>query len=289
MYNRTVAAALAALATAAPVVACASGYSLPVGAPEVSTPAHGFYMILFWVCVAVAVAVFSLIIYSIVRIRQSAGAVHDKAPTHSTRAEVVWTLVPVVILVATASPAARTLIVADDTRSPEMSVMVTGYQWKWHYDYLGTGISFYSTLVAASNDVQQRRPGVRPDAAKDTLLEVDNPLVIPVDTTVRLLLTGNDVAHSWSVPDFAVNKAAIPGSINEARFKAGRTGRYTGQCGELCGRDHAFMPIVVEVLSKQDYAKWLAAKQQVAGSAASGAAVAVIAATTPAASTAAAL
>jgi cytochrome c oxidase subunit II len=272
MFNRKVAIALAALATAAPALSDESSYNLPVGATDVSARVYGLHMMMFWTCVAIAVVVFGAIVYSIVRFRNSAGVVPDKTLTHSTNVEVVWTLIPVVILVAMAIPAARTLIVMEDTRNAEMSVKVTGYQWKWHYEYLGKGVSFYSTLAAESNYARQLRSGVDPNTVKDCLLDVDNPLVVPVDTKVRLLLTGNDVIHSWWVPDFAVKKDAIPGVINEAWFKANRTGRFTGQCAELCGRDHGFMPIVVEVLSKPDYAEWLAAKQEAARAAPAAAA-----------------
>jgi cytochrome c oxidase subunit II len=274
---------------AAPAFAYESSYNLPVGATDVSARVYGLHMMMFWVCVAIAVVVFGVIVYSIVRFRQSAGAVPDTTLTHSTQVEVVWTLIPVIILVAMAIPAARTLIVMEDTRNAEMSVKVTGYQWKWHYDYLGKGVSFYSTLAAESNYARQLRSGVDPNTVKDYLLDVDNPLVVPVGTKVRLLLTGNDVIHSWWVPDFAVKKDAIPGFINEAWFKANRVGRFTGQCAELCGRDHGFMPIVVDVVSKQDYATWLTARQRAANAASGASAPGVATAAMMAAPAAAAL
>jgi cytochrome c oxidase subunit II len=288
MVNRTLATVLAPLA-AAPAFAYESSYNLPVGATDVSARVYGLHMMMFWVCVAIAVVVFGVIVYSIVRFRQSAGAVPDTTLTHSTQVEVVWTLIPVIILVAMAIPAARTLIVMEDTRNAEMSVKVTGYQWKWHYDYLGKGVSFYSTLAAESNYARQLRSGVDPNTVKDYLLDVDNPLVVPVGTKVRLLLTGNDVIHSWWVPDFAVKKDAIPGFINEAWFKANRVGRFTGQCAELCGRDHGFMPIVVDVVSKQDYATWLTARQRAANAASGASAPGVATAAMTAAPAAAAL
>ena len=161
-----------------------------------------------------------------------------------------------------AVPAAKTLVKMEDTRNAELSVKVTGYQWKWQYEYLGKGVSFYSSLATESNYARQLNSGVDVTKVKDYLLDVDNAMVVPVDTKVRVLLTGNDVIHSWWVPDFAVKKDAIPGFINEAWFKVDTIGRYTGQCAELCGRDHGFMPIVVNVVSKEDFAKWLAAQQQ---------------------------
>jgi cytochrome c oxidase subunit II len=264
MFNRKIATALAGLLAGAPAFAYESSYNLPVGASDISAKVYGLHMMMFWVCVAIAVAVFSVMIYSIWKFRKSSGAVADKKLLHSTQIEVIWTVIPVVILVATAIPAARTLIAMEDTRNSEMTVKITGYQWKWEYDYIGTGVSYYSSLAAASNFARQLRSGVDPRTVKDYLLDVDNPMVVPVDTKVRLLLTGNDVIHSWWVPDFAVKKDAIPGFINEAWFKANRTGRFTGQCAELCGRDHGFMPIVVEVLSKDAYAAWLRGKQDAA-------------------------
>ncbi|MFO0449668.1 MAG: cytochrome c oxidase subunit II [Pseudomonadota bacterium] len=139
-----------------------------------------------------------------------------------------------------------------------MSIKVTGYQWMWHYDYLGQDIGFYSRMATPSNVARQLRSGIDPNTVENYLLEVDNRLVVPVDTKVRVLITANDVIHSWWVPQFAVKKDAIPGFVNEAWFKAEKVGVYPGQCTELCGRDHAFMPIVVEVVSKEDFAKWLA-------------------------------
>ena len=262
--------AAASLIAAAPVFAYESSYNMPVGVTPISRQVYGLHMLLFWVCVAIALVVFGVMIYSIVKFRKSKGAAPDRTLLHSTPIEVVWTVIPVVILISMAVPAARTLIAMEDTRNAELSVKVTGYQWKWRYEYLGTDVSFYSTLAADSNVARQLRSGIDPNTVKDYLLAVDNPLVVPVDTKVRLLLTGNDVIHSWWVPQFAVKKDAIPGFVNEAWFKAEKIGRYPGQCAELCGRDHAFMPIVVEVLSKDDFARWLAAQKEAASAAAAG-------------------
>jgi cytochrome c oxidase subunit II len=280
MSNRKVASVLGGLLAAGPVSAYESSYNMPVGVTDISARVHELHMLIFWVCVVIAVAVFGAMIYSIVRFRKSTGAVPDKTLTHSTNVEVVWTLIPALILVTMAIPAARTLVDMEDTRNSQMTVKVTGYQWKWHYDYLGSGVAFFSTLSADSNEARQLRSGVDVTQVKDYLLSVDNPLVVPVSTKVRLLVTGNDVIHSWWVPDFAVKKDAIPGFVNEAWFKANKIGRYTGQCAELCGRDHGFMPIVVEVVSKEDFAAWLAAKK------AAGAGGAATAMTTPAAAAA---
>jgi cytochrome c oxidase subunit II len=285
MSNRKVASLLGGLLAAVPAFAYESRYNMPVGVTDISARVHGLHMLIFWICVAIAVAVFSVMIYSIVRFRRSSGAVPDKTLTHSTNVEVVWTLIPALILISMAIPAARTLVDMEDTRNSEMTVKVTGYQWKWHYEYLGSGVAFFSTLAADSNEARQLRSGIDVTRIKDYLLAVDNPLVVPVGTKVRLLVTGNDVIHSWWVPDFAVKKDAIPGFVNEAWFKANKVGHYTGQCAELCGRDHGFMPIVVEVVSKEDFAKWLAAKQEAAK--AQSAPAATTAMTTPPATAAA--
>jgi cytochrome c oxidase subunit II len=165
----------------------------------------------------------------------------------------------VLILVAMAVPAARTLIDIEDTRNTELSIKVTGYQWKWHYDYLDQNVSFFSTLARDSDAARQLGSGVNPSSVPNYLLEVDKPLVVPEGTKVRLLLTANDVIHAWWVPDFGMKKDAIPGFVNELWFRVqeGKTGLYRGQCAELCGRDHGFMPIVVDVKSKEDFAAWL--------------------------------
>jgi cytochrome c oxidase subunit 2 len=268
MLNRKVLSALGGILAALPAFAYESSYNMPVGVTDISREVHGLHMMMFWVCVAIATAVFGVMIYSIMTFRKSKGAVADQTLLHSTKVEVIWTVIPVLILIAVAVPSAKTMVRMEDTRNAEVSIKITGYQWKWQYEYLGTGVSFYSTLAGSSNEARQLNSGVDPHSVKDYLLEVDRPVVVPVDTKIRVLLTGNDVIHSWWMPDFAVKKDAIPGFINEAWFKANKIGHYTGQCTELCGRDHGFMPIAVDVVSKEDYAKWLAAQQEAAKAAA---------------------
>jgi cytochrome c oxidase subunit 2 len=277
MYQRVAAtvvgSALMMWAALAAVPAFASGphegsLNMPRGVTPISREVYALHMGIFWVCVAIAAVVFGAMIYSIWKFRKSKGAVPDRTLTHSTRVEILWTAVPVLILVSMAVPAARTLINIEDTRGSELSIKVTGYQWKWGYEYLGEGVSFFSNLALPSNVARQLRSGVDPSTVDNYLLEVDRPVVVPVDTKVRVLITGNDVIHSWWVPMFAVKKDAIPGFVNEAWFKAEKIGTYRGQCTELCGRDHAFMPIVVEVVSKEDYAKWLAEQKAAAQQAA---------------------
>lgn len=264
MLNRKVLSALGGILAALPALAYESSYNMTVGVTDISREVHGLHMMMFWVCVAIAAAVFGVMIYSIMTFRKSKGAKADQTLLHSTKVEVIWTVIPVLILIAVAVPSAKTMVRMEDTRNADVSIKITGYQWKWQYEYLGTGVSFYSTLAGTSNEARQLNSGVDPHSVKDYLLEVDHPVVVPVDTKIRVLLTGNDVIHSWWVPDFAVKKDAIPGFINEAWFKANKIGHYTGQCTELCGRDHGFMPIAVDVVSKEDYAKWLAAQQEAA-------------------------
>jgi cytochrome c oxidase subunit 2 len=162
-----------------------------------------------------------------------------------------------------AIPAARTLIAIEDTRNTEVSIKATGYQWKWQYEYLGEGVSFFSSLDRASDEARQLHSGIDPKSVPDYLLSVDNPLVVPEDTKVRMLLTAQDVIHAWWVPAFGMKKDAIPGNVNELWFKVdkGKTGIYRGQCAELCGRDHGFMPVVVKVVTKEEYAAWLAERK----------------------------
>jgi len=199
-----------------------------------------------------------------VRFRKSAGAVADMNFTHSTRIEVMWTIVPVLILISMSVPAARVLVETEDVAGSTVTIRVTGYQWKWGYEYVGTGVTVLSTLDAASNRARELGSGIDPESVPNYLLAVDHPLVVPAGVKVRLLITGQDVIHSWWMPALAIKKDAIPGFINEAWFNIdeGATGIYRGQCAELCGRDHGFMPIVIDVRSKQDFEQWLKTQQQ---------------------------
>lgn len=232
-------------------------YNIPMGVTEISREVHGLHMLIFWVCVAIAVVVFGAMFYSVFAHRRS---VHPKpADFHeSTTVEIIWTAIPFVILISMAIPAAGTLIKMDDSRNAEMTVKVTGYQWKWQYEYLGEDVKFFSTLAADSNRARQLGSGIDPNTVENYLVDVDNALVLPEDTKVRFLITANDVIHAWWVPAFAVKKDAIPGYVNEIWTKVDEPGTYRGVCAELCGRDHGFMPIVVHVLPKDEYKAWLA-------------------------------
>jgi cytochrome c oxidase subunit 2 len=239
-----------------------SGWSqlnMTQGVTAMSRRIYDLHMEIFWICVVIGVLVFGVMIYSIITFRKSKGAVPDTTMVHNTRVEMVWTIIPVVILVAMAVPAARTLVEIEDTTKTEITIKVTGFQWGWQYDYLDNGVAYYSHLDRQSDAARELLSGVDPNTVPHYLLNVDNPFVVPADTKVRLLITGADVIHSWWVPDFGVKKDAIPGFVNEAWFKvdAEKTGLYRGQCAELCGRDHGFMPIVVDVRSKADFAQWL--------------------------------
>jgi cytochrome c oxidase subunit II len=238
-----------------------NGYNLPVGVTGLSRDIYALHMMVFWICVAIAIAVFGVMIYALVKFRHSQGAVADTAMVHSTKVEIIWTIIPVVILVVMAVPAAKVILMMEDTRNSELSIRVTAYQWKWQYQYMdaGEGVNFFSTLARDSNFARQLRSGIDPNTVPNYLLEVDKPMVIPSGTKVRLLLTSQDVIHAWWVPDFGAKRSAIPGFVNELWFKVdpGKEGIYRGQCAALCGRDHGFMPIVVDVRTPDDFKKWV--------------------------------
>jgi cytochrome c oxidase subunit 2 len=253
--------ALAAVLASLPAAALAAWeLNMPVGVTELSRRIHALHMLILWVCVAIAVAVFGVMIYSIVKFRRSQGAVAANFD-HSTRAEIVWTVVPIVILVAMAVPAAATLVRIEDTRNSDLTVKVTGFQWRWHYEYLDRNVAFFSSLARDSDAARQLDSGVDPDSVRNYLLDVDRPLIVPVGKKVRVLLTAGDVIHAWWVPACGMKKDAIPGFVNEIWFRADQVGIYRGQCAELCGRDHAFMPVVVDVRSQEDFDSWLKSQQ----------------------------
>src|SRR5215471_20347149 len=256
--------ALAASAGALPVYA-ESGWNqlnMTRGVTHISREIYALHMRIFWICVAIGVVVFSAMIWSIITHRKSRGAVPDVTLVHNTKVEFIWTIVPVVILVVMAVPAAKTLIEIEDTSKTELTVKVTGFQWGWQYDYLDDGVMYFSRLDHHSDAARELLSGIDPESVEHYLLNVDHPFVVPVDTKVRLLATGADVIHSWWLPAFGVKKDAIPGFVNEAWFKIDKDkpGLYRGQCAELCGRDHGFMPIVVDARSKEDFAAWLKQK-----------------------------
>ncbi|MEJ0086171.1 MAG: cytochrome c oxidase subunit II [Pseudomonadota bacterium] len=239
------------------------GLNMHEGVTILSRKIYGLHMTIFWWCVAIGVVVFGVMIYSLVKFRKSQGAQADTTLVHSTKVEIIWTIIPIGILVLMAVPTAKTLIEIEDMGNVGLNIKVTGYQWKWEYEYLGQNVSFFSTLKRDSNLARQLGSGVDPKTVPNYLLDVDNPLVVPAGTKIRFLLTAQDVIHAWWVPAFGMKKDAIPGYINEiwVQVDADKLGTYRGQCAELCGQDHGFMPIVVEVKSPAEYDAWLRAKQ----------------------------
>ena len=231
--------------------------NMPVGVTDISVEIYDLHMTVMGVCAVIGLITFGLMIYALVNHRKSKG-VEPAQFSHDTRAEVIWMIVPTLIVIGLSLPAAKTLVKIEDNRDTEMTIKITGYQWKWHYDYLGENVSYYSSLAQTSNAARHRDSGIDPYDVENYLLEVDHPLVVPIDTKIRYLITSNDVIHAWWVPDFAVKKDAIPGFINEGWFKINEPGTYRGQCAELCGKDHGFMPIVVEALPQDEYQAWLA-------------------------------
>lgn len=241
--------------------------------PGVTTFSQGAYEIhtlVMWISVAIAVVVFGAMTYAIINHRKSKG--HKAAGfDDNLTLEIVWTIIPFIILGFMAVPATKVLLDMEDVSNSDMSIKVTAYQWKWHYEYLGEGISFFSNIttpdslsIATSGNVDRND--------ENYLLDVDNRVVIPVNKKVRLLFTSNDVIHAWWVPAFGVKKDTIPGFINESWVKTDKPGVYRGQCAELCGTNHGFMPIVVEVKTEKDYAAWVGVQKAAAAEAAASAA-----------------
>lgn len=230
---------------------------------------YGLHMLVLWIVTIVGIGVFGVMIYSLFKHRKSKGA--KPAQFHeSTTVEVIWTIIPLVVLVLIAIPATKTLISIEDTSNADVTVKATGWQWKWQYEYLNEGLSFFSNLSAESTEASQLDSGVDVRKVENYLLDVDKPIVVPVNKKIRILTTSNDVIHSWWVPDLGIKRDAIPGYINESWFKATETGTYRGQCTELCGVGHGFMPIVVKVVSENEYQDWVAEKTAAAAAANAG-------------------
>lgn len=216
---------------------------------------YDLHSLILLICLIIFIAVFGTMFYALFKHRKSVG--HEAHHFHeNTTVEVIWTVIPFLILVGMAWPATKTILAQKDTSDPDLTIKITGYQWKWEYDYLQDKVKFMSVLATPQDQIQNKAP-----KNANYLLEVDEPMVVPVGKKVRLLMTGNDVIHSWWVPALGVKQDAIPGFIRDTWFRADRIGTFRGQCAELCGRGHAFMPIVVEVKSQADYDAWLVAKQ----------------------------
>ncbi|GEA60112.1 cytochrome c oxidase subunit II [Vibrio comitans] len=234
----------------------ASSFNMTQGVTEISGKVYHLHMLIFYICVAIAVVVFGVMFYSIIKHRKSKGAV--AANFHeSTKVEIIWTIIPILILIGMAIPATKTLIEMEDTSESDITVKITGSQWKWHYSYFDHDVEFFSYLSTSNEQIEGTD-----EKGEHYLLEVDNALVLPIGKKIRFLMTSDDVIHSWWVPDFAVKKDTIPGFINEAWTKIDKPGIYRGQCAELCGRNHGFMPIVVQAVEAAEFDEWIAAKEQ---------------------------
>lgn len=244
--------------------------NLPRGVSEISREVYTMHMGVLYICIVIGVIVFGVMLISILRHRKSLG-VTPATFSHSTMAEVIWTIIPFLILVGMAIPAAHTLIKMEDASNSDLTVEVIGHQWKWEYSYPEQDIRFFSNLGEKSRAARALNSGIDPNSVDNYLLEVDNPLVLPVDKKIRLLLTSNDVLHAWWVPDFAIKKDAVPGFIREMWTQIDEPGTYRGQCAELCGKDHGFMPIVVEAVSESDFNQWVVGEQVAAAAEANSA------------------
>ncbi len=225
------------------------GLNLPRGVTPFSNEIYDLHMLILGICVVIGVLVFGVMFYSIIVFRKSKGA--QPAQWHeSTTVEMLWTVVPFLILVGMAVPATKALIMMEDVSDPDMTIKVTGYQWKWHYQYVDEGIGLFSTIAADSNVARQMDSGIDPNSVPHYLLDVDNRLVVPTHKKIRFLTTAGDVIHAWWVPALGWKRDAIPGFINESWALIEKEGVYRGQCAELCGKDHGFMPIVVEAVQR---------------------------------------
>ncbi|HST28735.1 MAG TPA: cytochrome c oxidase subunit II [Rudaea sp.] len=262
---------LTAVAGAAHALAEPWQLNMTPGVTQISRDVYDIHMLGLWVCVGIGVVVFGAMIVAMFKFRKSKGAV-PATWSHNTVAETIWTIIPILLLVAMAWPATKVMIKMAYTEKSDMTVKITGYQWKWGYDYINVGakpyhVRFISRLDTRSDRTRELKSGLDPWAVKDKdgagverntyLLDVDHPLVLPTDTKIRFVVTGDDVIHAWWVPQLGWKQDAIPGIINDQWTEIHEPGIYRGQCAELCGQDHAFMPIVVKVVAKADFTKWL--------------------------------
>ena len=251
---------LASIALALLVAGCShvDPYNLPAGVTDIAQEVYDLHMLIFWVCVAIGVPLFGIMVWSMLVHRKSLG--HKPATFHDhVGVEIAWTVIPFFILIAMAVPAAQTLIKMYDTSQEDLTIEVRGYQWKWEYKYLDdnrdTTVKFFSTLSTPQDEIHNRT-----EKGEFYLREVDKPLVIPINKKVRFLITANDVIHAWWVPEFGIKRDAIPGIINELWAIAKKPGVYRGQCTELCGKDHGFMPVVVNAVTQEEYDRWFSEK-----------------------------
>ncbi|MBB1310188.1 cytochrome c oxidase subunit II [Pseudoalteromonas sp. SR41-8] len=239
-----------------------SQFNMRKGVTDISNDVYQLHMTIFIICCVIGVIVFAVMFWALIHHRKSKGA--KPAQFHeSTKVEILWTAIPFVILIGMAIPATKTLIAMEDASKADITIKITGSQWKWHYEYMGEDVEFYSMLATPQDEITNLA-----NKNPNYLLEVDKPLVLPINQKVRFLMTSDDVIHSWWVPDFAVKKDANPGFINETWTRINEEGIYRGQCAELCGKDHGFMPVVVEAKSEQAFANWLSEAKQAKANAA---------------------
>ena len=243
-------------ASVATSVMAAADMNLQEPASALAREVYNLHTIITLICFVIFLGVFGVMFYSVYAHRKSKG--YKAAQFHENiKVEMAWTVIPLIILLVMAFPATKTVLEMKDTTAPDLTIKVTGYQWKWNYDYLQDGFSFYSTLTTPLAQIEGREP-----KGENYLLEVDNPMVVPLNKKVRVLITANDVLHAWWMPVFSVKQDAIPGFVRDAWFIATREGTFRGQCAELCGKEHGFMPIVVEVVSQDKYAAWVDAQKK---------------------------
>ena len=237
------------------------------GVTQTAANAYSAHMLMLWICVVIGIIVFGAMAYAMLKFRHSKGAMPDTDFTHSTKLELIWTIIPILILIGSAWPATQMVMAqygADhNAEKDEMVIKITGYQWMWRYEYVGEGVDFISRLDRKSDELRQNKAASQAEiGSHDSYLrDVDKPLVIPADTRIRFVITADDVIHSWWVPALGWKQDAIPGIINDSWTKVSKPGTYRGVCAELCGKDHGFMPIVVKVLPKAEYQSWLASQK----------------------------
>ncbi len=231
------------------------GLNLPEGVTPLSRNIYDLHMTIFYICCVIAALVFGIMFWSIFRHRKARGAQAAQFH-HNTTVEIIWTAIPMLILILMAIPATKSLIMIESTGDSDLTIKVTGYQWRWHYEYIDEEFGFFSSLAPESNEARQLKSGIDPNEIENYLLEVDNPVVVPVGQKIRFMTTAADVIHSWWVPALGWKRDSIPGFINESWAIIEEEGTYRGQCSELCGRDHAFMPIVLKAVSEDEYYEW---------------------------------
>ena len=248
-------AAISLLALALQPAWAEYGLNMPEGVTPLSRNIYDLHMLIFYICCVIAVVVFGVMFWSIFRHRKSRG-VKAAQFHHHTTVEIIWTAIPMIILILMAIPATKSLILIESTGDSDLTIKITGYQWRWHYEYIEEDFGFFSSLAPESNEARQLKSGIDPNEIENYLLEVDNPVVVPVNTKIRFMTTASDVIHSWWVPALGWKRDSIPGFINESWAIIEEEGTYRGQCAELCGRDHAFMPIVLKAVSEDEYYDW---------------------------------